>query len=129
MADFYCTLCERQMFSQPYWDSHINGRPHKEKMLDKLADEGKVEPKRFKLTHTCYVCLTDHNSVDDLKQHETTMEHKEKLEALFQEAESHLDPADSRPPIIVPGDARVIAVVKSKEGVALVTLYAKFHNP
>ncbi len=127
MAEFYCTVCDRQMFSQPYWESHINGRPHKEKVMEKMASEGKVEAKRFKPSRQCYVCLSDHDGTQDLREHEESPEHKAKLEALFKEAETHINMADGNPPIIMPGEPKVIGVVKGNDGKALVTLYAKYH--
>ena len=40
--EFICNICERKFFSEFYYDSHINGRPHKEVVQKKKEAERKA---------------------------------------------------------------------------------------
>ncbi len=111
------------MFSNPYYQAHMGGRPHQEKLMASLAAKGQAPTK----LHTCHVCLSDHSSWQALEEHEMTPDHKAKLETFFQAAESCIDPAHGKPPILLPGETKAVTIVKDSDGLPLLALYAKFH--
>ncbi len=66
MSQFFCDPCQRQMFSRDYWESHLNGKAHR----DQVA----------KQQYFCHPCQCQMFSRDYWEKHIDGFFHKEQLE-------------------------------------------------